>query len=193
MKVVIIDYGAGNIFSMKATIERLGVVPILSLNKEEILSADRVIFPGVGHADFAMRSLKQSGLDLLIPKLNQAVMGVCLGMQLMCKHSKEGNVSGLNIFEDVSVLKFKDVPTIPHMGWNNLENTSGLLDNMNEDVYFVHSYYVQKNQYSIAETNYGNSFTAAMQNKNFFACQFHPEKSGKTGEEIIKRFLNQKI
>jgi imidazole glycerol-phosphate synthase subunit HisH len=193
MKVVIIDYGAGNIFSMKAAIERLGIVPILSSNKEEILSADRVIFPGVGHADFAMRSLQQTSLDLLIPKLNQAVLGVCLGMQLMCKHSEEGNVSGLNIFEDVSVLKFKDVPTIPHMGWNNLENTSGLLDNMNEDVYFVHSYYVQKNQYSIAETNYGNSFTAAMQNKNFFACQFHPEKSGKTGEEIIKRFLNQKI
>jgi imidazole glycerol-phosphate synthase subunit HisH len=189
MKIVLLDYGAGNVFSMKAALERLGMNPILTADKAEILSADKVVFPGVGHADFAMKSLIKTGIDAILPTLKQPVLGVCLGMQLMCTETEEGNVKGLSIFENVPVLKFTDVPTIPHMGWNNLEKTRGSLQAVNEDVYFVHSYYVPLNTFTIATANYGSDFTAAMEKDNFLACQFHPEKSGSTGAEVLKRFL----
>ncbi len=191
MKIVLLDYGAGNVFSMKAALERLGVNPILTADKTEILSADKVVFPGVGHADFAMKSLKETGIDQLLPLLKQPVLGVCLGMQLMCAETEEGNVKGLSIFENVPVLKFTDVPTIPHMGWNNIENAKGALKDVNGDVYFVHSYFVPLNSYTIATANYGYDFTAAMEKDNFLACQFHPEKSGTMGSEILKRFLEK--
>jgi glutamine amidotransferase len=191
MKIVLLDYGAGNVFSMKAALERLGVNPILTADKNEILSADKVVFPGVGHAEFAMKSLKDTGIDLILPAIRQPVLGVCLGMQLMCAETEEGNVKGLSVFEDIPVLKFTDVPTIPHMGWNNLENTKGTLEGLNDDVYFVHSYYVPLNSYTISTANYGSDFTAAMEKDNFLACQFHPEKSGTIGSDILKRFLTK--
>lgn len=187
-KVVIIDYGAGNLFSVKAALERLGVDPICAKDKKVIESADLVVFPGVGHAKTAMEQLKNSDLIEVIKGLKQPVLGVCLGMQLMCAHTEEGDVDGLGIF-DVPVKLFTDVPKIPHMGWNNLLDSKGFLKGISEDVYFVHSYYVPLTKYTIANCNYGADFSAALQKDNFYACQFHPEKSGEIGQQILKRFL----
>lgn len=192
MKVTIIDYGAGNVFSVRSAFERIGVNPILSSNKEEILSSDFVLFPGVGHAEAAMNQLKQNGLDVLIPQLTQPVMGICLGMQLMCVSSEEGNTDGLGIFEDVKVLRFDESLKVPHMGWNELTNSKGFLKGINEPVYFVHSYYAPLSKYTVAEANYPFAFSAALEKDNFMACQFHPEKSGTIGEEVLNRFLNSK-
>jgi glutamine amidotransferase len=186
--IVIIDYGAGNLFSVKAAFERLGVNPVCSNDKKVIENADLVIFPGVGHAKTAMEQLKASGLITLIKGLKQPVLGVCLGMQLMCTHTEEGDVEGLGIF-DVPVKLFKDVPKIPHMGWNNLLESKGFLKDISQDVYFVHSYYVPLNKYTIATCHYGADFSAALKKDNFYACQFHPEKSGEIGQQILKRFL----
>jgi glutamine amidotransferase len=190
MKLVIIDYGAGNVFSVKSAFERLGITVSISSNKEEITTADRVVFPGVGHASAAMEKLKSTGLDKLIPRLTQPVLGVCLGMQLMCELTEEGNEKGLGIFDGLKVLRFNHALNIPHMGWNNLMDSEGFLENITKDVYFVHSYYVPISSYTIASCQYGIEFSAALQKDNFYACQFHPEKSGKVGEEILKRFLN---
>jgi glutamine amidotransferase len=189
MKLVIIDYGAGNVFSVKSAFERLGIEVFISSNKEEITTADRVVFPGVGHASAAMEKLRSTGLDKLIPHLTQPVLGVCLGMQLMCDLTEEGNEKGLGIFDGLKVLRFNHALNIPHMGWNNLVDSAGFLENITEDVYFVHSYYVPISSYTIASCQYGMEFSAALQKDNFYACQFHPEKSGKVGEEILKRFL----
>lgn len=189
MKMVIIDYGAGNVFSVKSAFERLGIEVSISSNKEEITTADRVVFPGVGHASAAMEKLRSTGLDKLIPHLTQPVLGVCLGMQLMCDLTEEGNEKGLGIFDGLKVLRFNHALNIPHMGWNNLVDSAGFLENITEDVYFVHSYYVPICSYTIASCQYGMEFSAALQKDNFYACQFHPEKSGKVGEEILKRFL----
>jgi glutamine amidotransferase len=189
MKLVIIDYGAGNVFSVKSAFERLGIAVSLSSNKDEISAADRVIFPGVGHASAAMDKLRHSELDNLIPQLKQPVLGVCLGMQLMCEETEEGNEKGLGIFEGVKVKHFEHELNIPHMGWNNLKDSKGFLENINEDVYFVHSYYAPITPFTIASCHYGIEFSAALQKNNFYACQFHPEKSGTVGEEILKRYL----
>lgn len=192
MKLTIIDYGAGNVFSVASAFRRLGIEPILTADEAAIRSSDRVIFPGVGHAAPAMEQLKQSGLDLLIPQLRQPVMGICLGMQLMCMDTEEGNTKGLNIFEDTSVIKFDDTLKIPHMGWNTIEETKGVLNGLDSDVYFVHSYYAPLSRYTSATCTYAVSFSASLEKDNFLGCQFHPEKSGKSGEEILKRFLAEK-
>jgi glutamine amidotransferase len=190
MKLVIIDYGAGNVFSVKSAFERLGVDALLTRDKDEILSADRIVFPGVGHASAALKQLRESKLDTFIPALQQPVLGVCLGMQLMCEHTEEGNEKCLGIFDGVSVKRFEGDVKIPHMGWNSLKDTSKKMEELTEDVYFVHSYYVPVNPYTVAVCEYGQPFSASMEKNNFFACQFHPEKSGTAGELIIKRFLN---
>lgn len=192
MKATIIDYGAGNVFSVASALRRLGIEPILTANEELIRGSDRVIFPGVGHAAPAMEKLKEFGLNKLIPNLNQPVMGICLGMQLMCASTEEGNTKGLDIFDDISVLHFKNNLKIPHMGWNTIEETKGLLSGLDLDVYFVHSYYAPLSLYTSASSNYQIPFSAALEKKNFIGCQFHPEKSGKAGEEILKRFFEKK-
>jgi len=195
MKIVIINYGAGNIQSIMFAIERLGFKAVLSNNPEEIKAADKVIFPGVGEASSAMKKLKESGLDKLIPELKQPVLGICLGMQLMCNFSEEGNTEGLGIF-DVNVIKFTTKVKVPQMGWNTIYNLKSELFNgisENEFMYLVHSYYVPKSENSIATTNYEVDFSSALQKNNFYGVQFHPEKSGKFGEQIFNNFLKIQI
>jgi len=192
MSVVIVDYNAGNVQSVTYALERLGVSPVLSANPEVIRSADRVIFPGVGEASTAMRFLKERKLDEVIKDLKQPVFGVCLGLQLMCTHSEENNTDCLGIF-DVQVKKFEPTLKVPQMGWNNLEHTIGpLFKGIEADsyVYYVHSYYAETSEYTIATTDYVNTFSAALNKDNFYALQAHPEKSGKVGERILQNFLN---
>ena len=191
MKIVIINYGAGNIQSIQFALRRLGFDGVLSNNYKEILSADKVIFPGVGEASSAMKKLKESGLDKLIPQLKQPVLGICLGMQLMCNFSEEGNTKGLGIFDD-NVIKFTPKVKVPQMGWNTIYNLkSGLFNGIteNEFMYLVHSYYVPNSENSIASTNYEVEYCSALQKNNFYGVQFHPEKSGKFGEQILNNFL----
>ncbi|WP_298367365.1 imidazole glycerol phosphate synthase subunit HisH [uncultured Lutibacter sp.] len=191
MKIVIINYGAGNIQSIKFAIKRLGFDAILTDNEEEIRSADKVIFPGVGEASSAMEMLKATGLDKVIPTLKQPVLGICLGMQLMCKYCEEGNTEGLNIF-DVDVIKFDGTEKVPQIGWNQIENLkSNLFKGIKEKeyMYLVHSFYVPLNEESIATTNYGIKYASALKEKNFYGVQFHPEKSSKAGAQILQNFL----
>ncbi len=185
MKLVIINYGAGNTQSVKYAFQRLGVNPVLSDDKEEILSADKIIFPGVGHAKAAMDVLKEKGLDVLIPQLKQPVLGICLGMQLMCKFSEEGNTECLGIIDE-TVKLFEPKLKVPHVGWNW---TTGNRQQTTDCFYFVHSYYVPKNEFTTLTCNYITEFSAAVQKDNFYAVQFHPEKSGKTGEVFLKKFI----
>jgi glutamine amidotransferase len=192
MKIAIIDYGAGNIQSIKFAVQRLGFEAVLSSNAEEIQNADKVIFPGVGEAGSAMRMLRSTGLDKLIPNLKQPVLGICLGMQLMCKSSEEGNTTGLGIF-DAEVKKFNADLKVPQIGWNTITELQGkLFENVSaeEYVYLVHSFYVPECQDEIARTNYGVDYSTALNRDNFYGVQFHPEKSSKTGEQILKNFLN---
>tara|TARA_R110001592_G_scaffold146888_2_gene371100 strand:- start:1112 stop:1696 length:585 start_codon:yes stop_codon:yes gene_type:complete len=192
MSVVIVDYNAGNVQSVTYALERLGVSPVLSADPEVIRSADRVIFPGVGEASTAMRFLKERKLDEVIKDLKQPVFGVCLGLQLMCTHSEENNTDCLGIF-DVQVKKFEPTLKVPQMGWNNLEHTTGpLFEGIEADsyVYYVHSYYAETSDYTIATTDYVNTFSAALNKDNFYALQAHPEKSGKIGERILQNFLS---
>lgn len=192
MKLVIIKYNAGNIQSVSFALERLGVAFHITDNAEEIRQADKVIFPGVGEASTTMNYLRDRKLDKVIRELKQPLLGVCLGMQLMCKYSEENNTECLGIFDE-SVKMF--TPTgdmkVPHMGWNNLTLTNGWLDPLiqNQFAYFVHSYYVPVNQYSSATTEYIKPFSAAMHKDNFYAVQFHPEKSAETGELVMQSFL----
>ena len=191
MKIAIIDYGAGNVQSVQFALNRLGFEGILSADSEFILSADKVIFPGVGAANSAMKKLHESGLDQIIPSLKQPVLGICLGMQLLCNYSEEGNTDGLGIF-DVAVKKFPADHKIPQMGWNTIYNLqSPLFEGISEKdyVYLVHSFYVEKTENTIASTKYGLEYASALQKDNFFGVQFHPEKSGKTGEKILGNFL----
>jgi glutamine amidotransferase len=191
MKIVIINYGAGNIQSIQFALNRLGYEGILSNDWNEIKTADKVIFPGVGQAFSAMGKLKKSKLDTLIPLLTQPVLGICLGMQLLCQETEEGNTKGLGIF-DSKVVKFSDVVKVPQMGWNTIFNLQGDLFKdipENAHMYLVHSYYAKKNSQTIATTSYENDYATAMQKDNFYGVQFHPEKSGKLGEQILKNFL----
>jgi glutamine amidotransferase len=192
MKVAIIDYGAGNVFSVASAFRRMGIEPILTSDVNVIRSSDRVVFPGVGHAAPAMEQLRHTGLNEIIPSLTQPVLGVCLGMQLMCSKTAEGDTKGLGIFEDVEVVKFEDSLKIPHMGWNEIEETNGILTGLTSDLYFVHSYFAPQSIYTSASCTYGVKFSAALEKANFLGCQFHPEKSGKAGEEILKRFIEQR-
>ncbi|MBR4188155.1 MAG: imidazole glycerol phosphate synthase subunit HisH [Bacteroidaceae bacterium] len=221
MKVAVVKYNAGNIFSVVHALGRLGVEPLLTDCAEELRSADRVIFPGQGEASGAMRYLRERGLDKVITSLTQPVLGICIGQQLMCRHSEEGDVDCLGIF-NADVKRFRPVrheDKIPHMGWNSLtfhvegqgarskeqENTfcpnkplaprplplSPLFRGLGEEyVYFVHSYYVPVCEHTAAVTDYIHPFSAAMQKDNFYATQFHPEKSGAVGQQILRNFLN---
>ena len=195
MKIAIIDYGAGNVQSVQFALNRLGFEGILSADPEFILSADKVIFPGVGAANSAMKKLCESGLDRIILSLKQPVLGICLGMQLLCNSSEEGNTTGLGIF-DVAVKKFPAGHKIPQMGWNTIYNLqSPLFDGVSEKeyVYLVHSFYAEKIENTIATTHYGLEYASALQKDNFFGVQFHPEKSGKTGEKILGNFLKLEL
>lgn len=192
MKIAIINYGAGNIKSIQFALNRLGFEGILTNNPNEIQSADKVIFPGVGEAGSAMKKLKSSGIDKLIPALTQPVLGICLGMQLMCNHTEEGNVNGLGIF-DTNVIRFSNQVKVPQMGWNTIFNLqSPLFYGINENayLYLVHSFYAPLSENTIAMTNYEKEFSSALQRDNFYGVQFHPEKSGIVGEQILKNFLN---
>ena len=192
MKIAIIDYGAGNIQSIQFALERLGFEGILTNDIKAIQSADKVIFPGVGEASSAMKKLKASGLAEIIPNLTQPVLGICLGMQLMCNSSEEGNTKGLGIF-DVNVQRFSNAVKVPQMGWNTIYNLkSPLFDGIkeNEFMYLVHSFYAPLSENTIAITNYEQEYSTALQRDNFFGVQFHPEKSGVFGEQILNNFLN---
>ena len=192
MKIAIIDYGAGNVQSVLFALERLGFEGIVTNDWNTIKTADKVIFPGVGEASSAMKMLQESGLDVLIPTLKQPVLGICLGMQLMCKHSDEGNTNGLGIF-DVNVVKFSKEVKVPQMGWNTIYNLKSLLFTgikENEFMYLVHSFYAPLSENTIATTNYELEYSTALQRDNFYGVQFHPEKSGVFGEQILKNFLN---
>jgi len=201
MNVAIIKYNAGNVQSVLYALQRLGTNAIVTDNTDEIISADKVIFPGVGNAASAMEYLKEKKLHELIVSLKQPVLGICLGLQLLCNFSEEGNTKCLGIFDSV-VKKFDDsvfqnknlVPyKIPHMGWNTISKLSStLMDGVVENsyVYFVHSYYAELSPETIATTDYINSFSAAMQKNNFYGVQFHTEKSGMAGEQILANFLN---
>ncbi|MEL1248414.1 imidazole glycerol phosphate synthase subunit HisH [Flavobacterium helocola] len=192
MKIAIIDYGAGNVQSVLFALERLGFEGNVTNDWITIKSADKVIFPGVGEASSAMKMLQESGLDVLIPTLKQPVLGICLGMQLMCKYSEEGNTNGLGIF-DVNVVKFSQEVKVPQMGWNTIYNLkTPLFEGIkeNEFMYLVHSYYASLSENTIATTNYELEYSTALQRDNFFGVQFHPEKSGIFGEQILNNFLN---
>jgi glutamine amidotransferase len=194
MNVVVIRYGAGNIQSVLFALQRIGITPTLSSDPAIIAKADKVIFPGVGEASGTMKELKASGLDNVIKELKQPFLGICLGLQLMCKHSEEGNVDCLGIF-DLSVKKF--IPAgdvkVPHVGWNTIQNLKGPLFNgipENSFVYYVHSFYAEIGKETAATTNYINPFSASLSKDNFHAVQFHPEKSGAVGEAILKNFIS---
>ena len=191
MKLLIIDYGAGNIKSIQFAFKRLGINAVLSNNIDEIKAADKIIFPGVGEASSAMKMLKESGLNEVIPKLKQPVLGICLGMQLMCRFSEEGNTKGLGIF-NVDIKRFTNSLKVPQMGWNEIFNLKSALFNgvkEKEFMYLVNSYYAETCDESIATTNYKISYASALQKNNFYGVQFHPEKSGIEGAKILKNFI----
>ena len=191
MNIVIIDYGAGNIKSIQFAFNRLGYNAILTSDVKIIQEADKVIFPGVGEASHAMKMLKASGLDQLIPTLKQPVLGICLGMQLMCNYSEESNTKGLGIFK-VEVKRFSNKVKVPQMGWNTITHlNSDLFKGISEGeyMYLVHSYYSEQCKESIATTNYEINYASALQHENFYGVQFHPEKSSAAGEQLLNNFL----
>lgn len=194
MKVAVIKYNAGNIRSVDYALKRLGVEAEITSDEAVLRGADKVIFPGVGEAETTMNFLRSSGMDKLIKELRQPVFGICLGMQLMCRHSEEGDVDCLGIF-DVDVKRFvpeKHEDKVPHMGWNAIMQTgSDLFKGFTKEefVYFVHSFYVPLNNSTAAVTDYILPFSAALHKDNYYATQFHPEKSGSVGERILQNFL----
>lgn len=195
MKVAVVKYNAGNIYSVIHALQRLGVEPLLTDDAMELRSADKVLFPGQGEASNAMQYLRSHNLDRVICDLRQPILGICIGQQLMCRHSEEGNVDCLGIF-DADVVRFRPQrheDKVPHMGWNQLADPKSELFKgfeQNEFVYFVHSFYVPVCEHTIATTDYILPFSAALHKDNFYATQFHPEKSGSVGERIIKNFLD---
>jgi glutamine amidotransferase len=189
--IAIVKYNAGNIKSVLNSLKRLGYKSIITDNPAELQSADKVIFPGVGEAGSAIRYLRERGLDQTIVSLSQPVLGICLGLQLMCRHSEEGDTKCLGIF-DADVKLFPPVDKIPHMGWNNCLTMKGDLFkglSIKDDLYYVHSYYAEISSCTLATCDYTLPFSAAMQKGNFYATQFHPEKSAEKGEKILKNFL----
>ena len=191
-RLIIINYGAGNIKSIQFAFKRLGVDAVLSNNVEEIKGADKLIFPGVGEASSAMKMLQESGLDKVIPTLKQPVLGICLGMQLMCKSSEEGNTKGLGVF-NVNVKRFSNAVKVPQMGWNVVSDLKSELFTgikENEFMYLVHSFYAESCEEAIATTDYEIEYASALQKDNFYGVQFHPEKSGVEGSKILQNFLN---
>ena len=193
MKIAIIDYKAGNIKSVEAALQRLGCETILTKDPQTISAADKVIFPGVGHANAALEALKAAGLDTLIPSLTQPVLGICLGMQMMCRRSEEGDTPCLDIF-DAEVVKFRPEhgEKIPHMGWNQISQLkSPLFEGIPDGsfMYFVHSYMVPVFEHTAAKCGYAQDFSAAIARDNFYGCQFHPEKSGNIGLKILENFI----
>ncbi len=196
MSLVIIKYNAGNIQSVLYALERIGMQAIVTDNVQQIQSANKVIFPGVGEASTAMAYLKERGLDAVIKNLQQPVLGICLGMQLMCTHSEENDTDCLGIFEE-RVKKFIDNSSgngnkVPQIGWNNIYNLkTGLFKDIPENAYcyFVHGYYAALGQHTIAATDYIQPYSSALQKDNFYGVQFHPEKSATVGEQIIKNFI----
>jgi len=194
MKIVIIQYNAGNIQSVLYALERIGVSAIVSDHADLIQTADKVIFPGVGEASTAMQYLKERNLDTLISDLKQPVLGICLGMQLMCKHSTENNTPCMGIFDEQVQLFSSSDPKIkvPQMGWNNIHHLkTSLFTGVPEDsyAYFVHGYYATIGTHTIATTDYIQPYSAALQKDNFYGVQFHPEKSAIIGEQILKNFI----
>lgn len=202
MKVTIIDYGAGNIASVQYALKRIGIEAQLSFDFEEILKSDKVIFPGVGQAKSAMKKLRDRNLHVLIPSLIQPVLGICLGMQLMCAHSEEDDTDCLGIFPE-NVQKFipqKQEDRVPHMGWSPLfdistiDSSRNIIPNENKPyVYFVHSYYVPVNSATTATSNFINPFSASIQKDNFYGVQFHPEKSAEYGQQILANFIKNNL
>lgn len=195
MNIVIIKYNAGNVRSVVNAMLRLGIEPVVTDDAETIRAADGILFPGQGEAHYTMQYLRQKGLDQLICSLKQPVLGICIGMQLLCKHSEEGDTPCLGVFpcEVKHFVAKRHEDKIPHMGWNSLISPrDSLFQGINDSdyVYFIHSYYVEQNAFSIAECDYINSFCAALHKDNFWATQFHPEKSGRVGEQILKNFIN---
>lgn len=189
--IAIIEYNAGNIGSVQNALTRLGYNSIITADAKELKAADHVIFAGVGAAGPAMKHIQANGIDTLIKSLKQPMLGICLGLQLMCQHTEEDDTACLGIF-DVNVKLFPPEKKVPHMGWNNLSKNRGALFqdlNSDEDVYFVHSYYAEKSPCTTAECEYILPFSAALQKDNFYATQFHPEKSAEVGEQILKKFL----
>ena len=194
MNVAIVKYNAGNIYSVVNALKRLGIEPLLTDEAEQLQKADRVLFPGQGEARGAMEYLKARRLDEVIRNLSQPVLGICIGQQLLCRHSEEGNTDCIGIF-DAEVKRFQPArheDKVPCMGWNWLHDTkSPLMQGIEgEYVYFVHSYYVPVCSETIATADYILPYSAAMHKDNFYTCQFHPEKSGRVGEQIIKNFLS---
>ncbi|MDV6170350.1 imidazole glycerol phosphate synthase subunit HisH [Flavobacterium sp. DG1-102-2] len=189
--IAILKYNAGNTQSVVNAVTRLGYNCVVTNDVNEIVNANKVIFPGVGEAGSAMAHLKANGLDTIIKSLEQPVLGICLGLQLMCRFSEEGNTNGLGIF-NAEVKKFPPQDIVPHMGWNRIKaDNLDLFYNINTDdnFYFVHSYYAEISKYAVAECNYILPFSAALKKDNFYGVQFHPEKSGSAGEQLLKNFL----
>lgn len=192
MQVAIVKYNAGNIHSVRLALQRLGYQPVVTDDAQQLRQAERVIFPGVGEASTAMNYLRQRGLDQILVELRQPVLGICLGLQLLCRYSEENQTTGLGLFP-VEVKLFPPEDKVPHMGWNSIHDLKGpLFHDIAEGsfVYFVHSYYAELSDWTIARGDYILPFSAALQKDNFFAVQFHPEKSGKIGEKILQNFLN---
>ena len=197
MKIAIIKYNAGNIRSVLYALERIGHSALVTDDADEIIKAAKVIFPGVGEASTAMKYLKERNLDTLISSLTQPVLGICLGMQLMCKYSEENDTKCLGIFDE-NVKKFAPNPTenglkVPQIGWNNIYDLkTGLFKNITENsyCYFVHGYYAAKGEHTIAATDYVQPYSSALHKNNFYGVQFHPEKSAVVGERILTNFLN---
>ena len=192
MKIAVIKYNAGNVVSVINALNRIGVHPVVTDDPDEISAADKVIFPGVGEASTAMSYLRTRGLDRVILDLKQPFLGICLGLQLMCKHTEENDTKCLGLF-DLEVKHFKKQQKVPHMGWNKLQKMQGpLFTDLDDEayIYFVHSYYAEIGAETIAVSDYINEFSAAIQFDNFFAIQGHPEKSGRTGQKILKNFIN---
>jgi glutamine amidotransferase len=191
MKIAIIKYNAGNIMSVEFALQRLGIECEVTDDFEKITKADKVIFPGVGEASSTITYLKDKKLDLLIKNLNQPVLGICLGLQLLCSHSEEGNVDCMNIFPE-KVRLFKPLLKVPHMGWNTITNLGTKLfspEIEGQYVYFVHSYYAETGPDTIATTDYIVPFSASLHKNNFYATQFHPEKSSNIGAKVLKNFI----
>ncbi|MFY0686531.1 MAG: imidazole glycerol phosphate synthase subunit HisH [Cyclobacteriaceae bacterium] len=192
MEVAVVKYNAGNIQSLSFALNRLGVTPLITDDAEKLAKADKVIFPGQGEASTAMKYLKQKGLDRVLKTLTQPFLGVCLGMQLMCEHTEENDTKCLGLLP-IKVLRFTNPSLkIPHMGWNTIDHLSGpLFEGIKENdfLYFVHSYYVEPSDYTIASATYGEKFSMALHKDNYYAIQPHPEKSADAGMKILDNFL----